>query len=177
MGEVRRNRDEFEYNMRGPPMDNINDQKVLFHLNIRDHHDSCGPIYKRARELVNNDITKGTHRSEDVMDTLRFLYDSCIIYRTDKDTWEKFRKRRVRADQFSRQLTEVLVPHKPPNVTTDKDAVDKVEHTEEFQILKSVERETGKPFHQILNDHVRDPNQLRGHLFYDADAATHPHEV
>ena len=168
MVEVRRNRDDFEYNTRGPPVDNMNDQKVLFHLALKDKHDSCGVIHKRAREIVSSDHATGGHRSDQVMDTLRFLYDACIVYRVDKDTWDKFRSKRVRADHLSRQLSDQLVPHvhdKP-----DSESVNNVQNTSEFQLLKRMEQEYGRPFHQTLQDHIHNTDQLKGHLFYDEDA-------
>ena len=77
----------------------------------------------------------------------------------------------VKADQISRQLSDQLVPHvhdKP-----DSESVNNVQNTSEFQLLKRMEQEYGRPFHQTLQDHIHNKDQLKGHLFYDEDALLH----
>jgi hypothetical protein len=160
----RRNRDDFVYNLRIPPKDNIDDQKVGYHLGIKDQHESCGMIYKRAELVFNNDINKknlisnNASHDNNLYNTMQFLYDTCIMYRADKNTFDKFSDKNIKADAWSRDLTSELMNEK---------GVEEVTHSKKFEELKHMEQEYSKPFHQIIQEHIPKQDLVDGHIFYD----------
>lgn len=158
--------DRFDVDVSNPPTGPIDDQKATFHLKLKEKHDACGQIYKKADALRRSSQSYDAKTDPNLMKTLEFLYDSCIMYQADKNTWNTLHKENLYGDKASVLLANQLVPDNEVNVD-EKKAVNQVVNSKEFEKLKEAERRMGKPFHEVLKEHVHDKNILKDHLFFN----------
>ena len=158
--------DRFEVNVSSPPTGPSDDEKATFHLKLKDKHDACGQIYKKAEALTRSNQFSNTRTDPNLMNTLEFLYDSCIMYQADKNTWNTLHKENLYGDKATVLLANQLVPDNHVNAD-EKKAVNQVVNSKEFEKLKEAERRMGKPFHQVLKEHVHDKDILKDHLFFN----------
>ena len=149
-----RKKDKFEYNLRLRPSTIMNPQKVTYHLSLKGKHDVCGHIYEKAASLDD-----ANH-----LETLQFLYDSCIMNQVDVDVNSLYNGMGIKADRVTHKLTDQLVPQYETQIR--KDRLDRLQTTREFTKLKRGEQMTGTTFHQMLQSQVNNHASISDHLFY-----------
>jgi hypothetical protein len=147
-----RSKDKFEYNVRTRPTGTITPQKVNYHLSLKEKHDTCGHIYKKASDLENRQH----------FETLQFLYECCILNQVDNRINGMYRDMGIHADRVTRDLSNELLPKYETKIKQDR--ADKVFSNRKWNKLKQGETIIGHDYHIILGQ-MATKETVDQHLF------------